>query len=235
VKPANDDYLDTSFLLRQASPYMKIKYTSLDDSSDLISQKRSNASLICQENKKKRKVQKPEVLGVERKENIETDNIAKVSEDDAQYKFLNSELRRVSRSEAIMTNFARALWTVLKQYKHKLLESENAAESTKQLIRDQYIQIVELKKELEVLNSCCSSKNIPVTEDTSIDQDDSVSSGQAGRSLVSLSNKPNLGSYDASVDNFHVSKRYFNTQNRVYLSDYHSIYLLGFLLGKPGW
>ena len=41
--------------------------------------------------------------------------------DDAQYKFLNSELRRVSRSEAIMTNFARALWTVLKQYKHKLL------------------------------------------------------------------------------------------------------------------
>ena len=116
-----------------------------------------------------------------------------------------------------------------------LQESENAAESMKQLIRDQYIQIVELKKELEVLNSCCSSKNIPVTEDTSIDQDDSVSSGQAGRSLVSLSNKPNLGSYDASVDNFHVSKRYFNTQNRVYLSDYHSIYLLGFLLGKPGW
>jgi hypothetical protein len=41
--------------------------------------------------------------------------------DDTQHKFLNSELRRVSRSEAIMTNFARALWTVLKQYKHKLL------------------------------------------------------------------------------------------------------------------
>jgi hypothetical protein len=26
VKPGEDDYLDTSFLLRQASPYMKIKY-----------------------------------------------------------------------------------------------------------------------------------------------------------------------------------------------------------------
>jgi len=26
VKPGDDDYLDTSFLLRQASPYMKIKY-----------------------------------------------------------------------------------------------------------------------------------------------------------------------------------------------------------------
>ncbi|RLM80297.1 hypothetical protein C2845_PM12G00370 [Panicum miliaceum] len=178
VKPADDDYLDTSFLLRQASLYMKIKYTSLEDSSDLVSQKRSNASSICQENKKKRKVQKPEVLGVEQKENIETDNIAKVSEEnDTQHKFLNSELRR---------------------------ESENAAKSMKQLIRDQDIQIVELKKELEVLNSCCSCKNVPVTEDTSIDQDDSVSSGQAGRSLGSLSNKPNLGSYHASVDNFHL-------------------------------
>lgn len=27
VKPGDDDYLDTSFLLRQASPYMKIKYS----------------------------------------------------------------------------------------------------------------------------------------------------------------------------------------------------------------
>ncbi|OEL12924.1 Kinesin-like protein KIN-6 [Dichanthelium oligosanthes] len=205
VKPADDDYLDTSFLLRQASPYMKIKYTSLDDSSDLVSQKRSNASLICQENKKKRKVQKREVLVVEQKENIDTYNITKVSEkDEAQHKVLKSELRRVSRSEAIMTNFARALWTVLKQYKHKLLESENAAESMKELIKDRDIQIMGLKKELEILNSYCSCKNVTVTEDTSVDQDDSVSSGQASGSLVSLSNKPDLGSYDASVDNFHL-------------------------------
>jgi kinesin family protein 18/19 len=44
---------------------LSFRYTSLEDSSDLVSQKRSNASLICQENKKKRKVQKPEVLGVQ--------------------------------------------------------------------------------------------------------------------------------------------------------------------------
>lgn len=30
VKPGEDDYLDTSFLLRQASPYMKIKYALYD-------------------------------------------------------------------------------------------------------------------------------------------------------------------------------------------------------------
>jgi hypothetical protein len=90
-------------------------------------------------------------LQVERKENVDTDNIVAVSErgsissdtiylgtgeyficlnivilcalttDKAQQKFLNSELQRVSRNEKIMTNFAKALWTVLKQYKHKLL------------------------------------------------------------------------------------------------------------------
>ncbi|CAM0149329.1 unnamed protein product [Urochloa decumbens] len=205
VKPADDDYLDTSFLLRQASPYMKIKYTSLDDSSDLVSTKRSNASLIYQENKKKRKFQKPEVLVVERKKNTDTDNITKVSEEDeAQHKFLSSELQRVSRSETIMTNFARALWTVLKQYKNKLLESENAAESMKELIRDKDTQIMQLKKELEILNSHCSCKNVLVTEDASIDRDDSVSSGQSGQNLLSLSSKPDLGCYDASVDNFHL-------------------------------
>ncbi|CAO2034051.1 unnamed protein product [Urochloa humidicola] len=221
VKPADDDYLDTSFLLRQASPYMKIKYTSLDDSSDLASTKRSNASLIYQENKKKRKFQKPEVPVVERKKTIDTENITEVSEenitkvseenitkvseeDEEQHKFLNSKLQRVSRSETIMTNFARALWTVLKQYKNKLLESENASESMKELIRDQNIQIMQLKKELEIVNSHCLCKNVPVTEDTSVDQDDSLSSDQAGQSLLSLSNKPDLGSFDASVDNFHL-------------------------------
>uniref|UniRef100_A0A0A9CMI4 Kinesin motor domain-containing protein n=1 Tax=Arundo donax TaxID=35708 RepID=A0A0A9CMI4_ARUDO len=205
VKPGDDDYLDTSFLLRQASPYMKKKYTSLEDSSDLISQKRSNISLVCQQNKKKRKVHKPEVIVVEQKENIVTDNIIQVSErDKAQHKFLNSELRRVSRSEEIMTNFARALWTVLKQYKHKLLESEDAAERMKELIRDKDIQIMELKKELEVLNSCCSCKNFPIVEDTFDEQDDAASSGQSAWSLVSLSNKPVVGSCDAAVGNFHL-------------------------------
>lgn len=54
----------TLFFIHFGSCYL-FRYTSLEDSSDLVSQKRSNASLICQENKKKRKVQKPEVLVVQ--------------------------------------------------------------------------------------------------------------------------------------------------------------------------
>lgn len=205
VKPGDDDYLDTSFLLRQASPYMKIKYTSLEDSSDFVSQKRSNVSLICQENKKKRKVHKPEVLAVEGKDNIDKDDDIKVSErDEAQYKFLNSELRRVSRSEEIMKNFSRALWTVLKQYKQKLSESENAAESMRELLRDKDIQIMELKRDSKVLNSSCSCEKFPIAEDTSVEQNDALCSGQAARSLVSLSDHTDMGSSDTALDNFHL-------------------------------
>uniref|UniRef100_A0A0A9H5R2 Uncharacterized protein n=1 Tax=Arundo donax TaxID=35708 RepID=A0A0A9H5R2_ARUDO len=68
---------------------------------------------------------------------------------------------------------------------------------------------MELKKELEVLNSCCSCKNFPVVEDTFDEQDAAASSGQSTRSLVSLSNKPVVGSCDAAVDNFHVSRGNF--------------------------
>ena len=58
-----------------------------------------------------------------------TFNIAIIFEmgtDGAQHVSLNSEMPRVSRSEAIMTNFARALLTVLRQYKHKLLVISDA-------------------------------------------------------------------------------------------------------------
>lgn len=58
-----------------------------------------------------------------------TFNIAIIFEmgtDGAQHVSLNSEMPRVPRSEAIMTNFARALLTVLRQYKHKLLVISDA-------------------------------------------------------------------------------------------------------------
>ncbi|KAK3151911.1 hypothetical protein QOZ80_2BG0151970 [Eleusine coracana subsp. coracana] len=208
VKPGDDDFSDTSFLLRQASPYMKIKYTSLEDYSDLVSQKRSNVSLICQEKKKKRKIHEPEVLVVEQKENVDMDDNARVSKsskrvatDEAQHKLLKSELRRVSRSEQIMRNFAKAFWTVLKQYKHKLLESENTTESMKELLRDKDIQIMELKRELEVLNSSCSCKNLPNVRDTPGVQDHTMSSSEAAPTLVSQANQADLS--DAATDNFH--------------------------------
>jgi kinesin family member 18/19 len=74
----------------------------------------------------------------------------------------------------------------------------------KELIRDKDTQIMELKNELEVLNSCCSCKNFPIFRDTPLVQDDTMSSGEAAQSLVSKLNKPEFS--DATIDNVHVSK-----------------------------
>ncbi|KAM0906802.1 hypothetical protein ACQ4PT_016514 [Festuca glaucescens] len=197
VKQGDDDYSDTSYLLRQASPYMKIRYTSLDDSSDLASQKRSSVSLICQENKKRRKVHKPEALTAEGKGSVDKSDEIKLSERD---EFLNSELQRVSRSEQIMKNLFRALWAVSKQ---KLMESERAAKSMKQLLSEKDIQIRELKKELNELRSC-SHEKFPVAEDTPFEQNDAVSPGQAALSSASQSNQTDLGSSDVAFDDFHL-------------------------------
>lgn len=197
VKPGDDDYSDTSYLLRQASPYTKIRYTSLNDSSDMASQKRSSVSLICQENKKRRKVHKPEVLTAEGKGNADKYDDNKLSERD---EFLNSELQRVSRSEQVMKNLFRALWTVSKQ---KLLESESAAKSMKELLSEKDIQIRELKKELNDLKSC-SHETFPVAEDILSEQNDAVSLGQATLSSACQSNQTDLGSSDAALDDFHL-------------------------------
>ncbi|THU74729.1 hypothetical protein C4D60_Mb04t36450 [Musa balbisiana] len=59
VKPGEDDYADTSFLLRQASPYMKIKYvlfTNLEDTSSLPNRKRSTSSPVKVDHHKRRKI-----------------------------------------------------------------------------------------------------------------------------------------------------------------------------------
>jgi hypothetical protein len=80
----------------------------------------------------------------------------------------------------------------------------------KELIRDKDIEIMELKKELKAVRYC-SCKSSPINEDDSVDHDDSSSFGQAAQSLVNISNQADLGSNDASEDNFHVSKINFKS------------------------
>ncbi|KAI4978455.1 hypothetical protein ZWY2020_015208 [Hordeum vulgare] len=193
VKPGEDDYADTAYLLRQASPYMKIRYTSLDESSDLVSRKRTNVSLICQENNKKRKVNKSEVPTAEEKDNTDKCDDFELSE---------KEMQRVSRNEQTMKKVFKASRTVSKQ---KLLESESAAKSMQELLRDKDIQIMELKKELDDLKSRCSHDKFPIAEDTPVVQNNTASLGHAALSSVSQSNQADLGSSDAALDNFHVS------------------------------
>ncbi|KAG8076415.1 hypothetical protein GUJ93_ZPchr0006g44690 [Zizania palustris] len=206
-------------------PGLGRRYTNLEDSSDLISQKRTNVSLICQENKKKRKVHKAGVVTVARKDDIDKDVDIKIAErDESQYKFCTSELQRVSRSEEIMKNFANCQ-SFMDCFKavQKLLESENAAESITKLLRDKDIKIMELEKKLKGL-SYCSCKKFPIVDDTSIEQKDDVSSDQLSQKFVSLLNLTDLGSSDSGLNNLHLAVEEVSEEFTCHVPERSSVY-----------
>ncbi|KAL0438403.1 UNVERIFIED_CONTAM: Kinesin-like protein KIN-6 [Sesamum latifolium] len=65
VKPGVEDYLDTSFLLRQASPFTKIKFKTLEEPVYLTCNKRPNQALPREEQIKKIKFSKSEASKTE--------------------------------------------------------------------------------------------------------------------------------------------------------------------------
>ncbi|KAL0360529.1 UNVERIFIED_CONTAM: Kinesin-like protein KIN-6 [Sesamum radiatum] len=67
VKPGVEDYLDTSFLLRQASPFTKIKFKTLEEPPNLTCNKRPNQALPREEQIKKIKFSKSEASKIDEK------------------------------------------------------------------------------------------------------------------------------------------------------------------------
>ncbi|KAK4390808.1 Kinesin-like protein KIN-6 [Sesamum angolense] len=65
VKPGVEDYLDTSFLLRQASPFTKIKFKTLEEPVNLTCNKRPNQALPREEQIKKIKFSKSEASKID--------------------------------------------------------------------------------------------------------------------------------------------------------------------------
>ncbi|XP_020551208.1 kinesin-like protein KIN-6 isoform X2 [Sesamum indicum] len=65
VKPGVEDYLDTSFLLRQASPFTKIKFKTLEEPLNLTCNKRPNQALPREEQMKKIKFSKSEASKID--------------------------------------------------------------------------------------------------------------------------------------------------------------------------
>ncbi|XP_077246199.1 ATP binding microtubule motor family protein isoform X2 [Tasmannia lanceolata] len=133
VKPGEDDYLDTSILLRQASPYMKIKFSNIEEISDIARQKRRAHTMTRIEKRMKCNDFETSVLD-------ETKEV---------------EVQRIRRSDRIMGNFSKALWNVLKQYKQKLEVSENEVQHLNESLRKENSRVLELEKELNDLKSHC--------------------------------------------------------------------------------
>ncbi|OMO75434.1 hypothetical protein COLO4_26127 [Corchorus olitorius] len=157
VKPGEDDYLDASYLLRQASPYMKIKFTNA------LCNKR-NRTTSRPEQSKRMKIVNPDasviegkIVGDENQLPSEEDSICKEDLKNSRLLKLNyDELQERERNHLIMQNFAKAIWSVLKQQNEKLKVAENENKILRENLRNEKNRCIEMEKELNDLRTYCS-------------------------------------------------------------------------------
>ncbi|XVF73918.1 hypothetical protein PTKIN_Ptkin13bG0019300 [Pterospermum kingtungense] len=165
VKSGEEDYLDASYLLRQASPYMKIKFTNNETQSNLLCNKRQFQTTSRAEQPKRMKFGNPDasvtegkIVGDEsqipdeenpRSCNAGFKNIRPIN--------LNSEyLMKRERTHQITQNFAKALWHVLKQHNEKLKMAKSEILILRENLRTEKKLSIEMEKELHKLRSCCT-------------------------------------------------------------------------------
>ncbi|XP_017435274.1 kinesin-like protein KIN-6 isoform X2 [Vigna angularis] len=179
AKPGEEDYLDTSYLLRQASPYMQIKYNEVEP-SNIVPKKRhyqgssimddSKLSPLSENLKRMRLVsehtKQNDKNSAEERENITEDSSALGKLDVNSSVSLKSEFDRQvpsERSHIIMQNFAKVIWNVLKQYNSKLKVAEMEIESLKESIvneKTKYWKIETQLNEFKANCTCCKVGNI---------------------------------------------------------------------------
>ncbi|XP_038885527.1 kinesin-like protein KIN-6 isoform X3 [Benincasa hispida] len=157
VKAGEEDYLDTTFLLRQASPYMKIKFNNVVEPSN--TNKRQLQTLCIFEEQKRTKYCVPEACVNEGKGHHE-EGLLSHEEPSAHTecpatKSSCTELDGIERNHLIMQNFAKAIWKVLKQYRDKLKNAENENQTLREEIRKEKVRYFELEKQWQ--NSRCST------------------------------------------------------------------------------
>ncbi|CAA7031719.1 unnamed protein product [Microthlaspi erraticum] len=160
VKAGEEDYLDTSYLLKQASPYMKIKF----DNTEEVCNKRQLKTFPRVERNKKMKLGVPKTSQndesvAEAKNQISQEVNLKEKKADPTDKS-SPRLEHVAsdkseREHIIMRNFAKVVWNVLKQYNEKLKVAEGAICSLKENLRSEQLKSRELETELNNLKSSC--------------------------------------------------------------------------------
>uniref|UniRef100_A0A2C9TZP5 Kinesin motor domain-containing protein n=2 Tax=Manihot esculenta TaxID=3983 RepID=A0A2C9TZP5_MANES len=180
VKPGEEDYLDTVYLLRQASPYMKIKFNNVDEQLNSVHQKRHIQSLCRVEAPKRKKYcaldsnetegkstgDKHQLLEEDgpQKSKFDSTNIALVKDDCV-------DLTIRDRNHQIMQNFAKALWNVLKEYKEKLMVADKEIESLNENLGSEKSRYIKLEKEFEDFKSCCTCSKENSMEALKVDTD----------------------------------------------------------------
>ncbi|KAG5590813.1 hypothetical protein H5410_041327 [Solanum commersonii] len=182
VRPGEEDYLDTSFLLRQASPYTKIKFDTIEEHGILNHNKRPVQRTPSYVQLKRMKLSKSEDSEI----NQGSDECPQLLNKEAAAKGMKDvsltdvrvqseeiitivanvgnilrvdqvELERKERNHHILQNFGKALWKVLKEYKKKLEVAENEICTLRNSLTSEKSRSAELENQLRdwQSNCCC--------------------------------------------------------------------------------
>ncbi|CAH8391089.1 unnamed protein product [Eruca vesicaria subsp. sativa] len=156
VKAGEEDYLDTSYLLKQASPYMKIKFDNIEE----VCNKRQLKTVPRVEKNKKMKLSAPktsqvaEIVVGERNQVTQEVNLEGKKADQTEKPSPKLEDNN-EREHIIMRNFAKVVWNVLKQYNEKLKVAEGDICSLKESLKNEQLKSQGLETELISLKSSC--------------------------------------------------------------------------------
>lgn len=186
VRPGEEDYLDTSFLLRQASPYTKINFDIIEEHGILNHNKRPvqiTPSLVQLKRMKLSRIEDceinqgndecPQLLNKEAAakgmKDVSLTDVRVQSEEiiitEANVRNIlrvdHIELERKERNHQILQNFGKALWKVLKEYKKKLEVAENEICTLRNCLTSEKTRSAELENQLRDWQShCCCMEGI---------------------------------------------------------------------------
>ncbi|KAI9113139.1 hypothetical protein K1719_015664 [Acacia pycnantha] len=175
AKSGAEDYLDTSYLLRQASPFMKIKYDEIEPSNIVPNKRQYQASSAGEQTKPSStlgRAKRMRLVNIE--DNNEERNVKElhISKRDAPRackleansragKSVCDSQTQSDRSHIIMQNFAKALWNILKQYNAKLKDAEMEIKSLRESVgheKEKY-QVLETEmNEFKAFCTCCKGR-----------------------------------------------------------------------------
>ncbi|XP_027093052.1 kinesin-like protein KIN-6 isoform X1 [Coffea arabica] len=183
LKPGAEDYLETSNLLKQASPYAQIKFIGIEEPAKNKSTKRPTQVLHGAEHSKRMKfssveassISKTAVFGDQprieetKDENGSLTEVLVESEEPVSCKVTEGiyikqdriELTKREREYQIMVNFAKALWDVLKQYKQNLEMAENEICCLRDNLTCEKRRSSDLEKEVRHLRLISSFPEVP--------------------------------------------------------------------------
>ncbi|XP_060961430.1 kinesin-like protein KIN-6 isoform X6 [Cannabis sativa] len=168
VKSGEEDYLDTTYLLRQASPLMRIRFDNVEEPPNVPSNKRQFQALSKNKKPKRMKFSGADTCGIEEGKTDEDDQHTTgegcgkedtkifISEISDRAPLVSSSVD-LERNCEIWQNFAKAFWNTLKQYREKLKVAENEIQHLNENLKVEKARYVVLEKKLGGAESCSNS------------------------------------------------------------------------------